>query len=126
MCLTKSIVYKATVVETGKFYIGLTDNEFKKRLANHKHSFTNEKERNSTTLSQHIWDSGLNPEPEIKWQILKKSQPRFPGSQECLLCLEEKNQILKHNRNPNCLNKRSELSNRCVTFHRAKHKLSNI
>ena len=125
-CLSKSLVYKATVSKTKKFYIGSTEGEFKKRLANHKQSFKNEIKRNSTTLSSHIWEVGENPEPDIKWEIVNTVQPRQAGAKECQLCLEEKLQILKNNANNSCLNRRTELAQRCNVFHRAKHKLINI
>ena len=125
-CLSKCIVYQATVVDTGHIYIGITENDFKKRLTSHKHTFTNEAKKNSTTLSHHIWDTDLAPDPSIEWKILQQSTQRKPGDKECQLCLEEKLQILKQNKNPLCLNRRSELSNRCVIFHRSKHKLANV
>ena len=125
-CLSKCIVYKATVKKSNKFYLGISQNDFKSRLAKHKSSFRHEKEQHSTALSTHCWQIGETPEPEIEWQILKQSTPRVAGSKECQLCLEEKLQILKQNGNSMCLNKRSELSNRCFVFHRAKHKLASI
>ena len=117
-CLSKCIVYKATVEKTGHFYIGITENNFKTRLAKHKYSFSHESDKDSTTLSHHVWDIGENPEPKINWEILRKTEPRRPGSRECQLCLEEKLQILQQGRNPLCLNRRSELTNRCFVFHR--------
>ena len=125
-CLSKAIVYKATVEQTGKYYIGITEMEFKRRLAKHKHSFKNQADKNSTTLSHHVWESNLAPTPQIKWEVMKKSTARKPGDRECQLCLEEKLQILKQNKDLMCLNKRSELSHRCVIFHRSKHKLSTV
>ena len=89
-CLSKNIVYKATVESSGNFYIGITENEFKKRLAKHKHSFKHVSDKNSTTLSQHVWDIKENPEPNIKWEIIKKTEPRRAGAKDCPLCLEEK------------------------------------
>ena len=124
-CLTSCIVYKATVVNSGHFYIGVTENDFKQRYAMHKSSFKNDNNKHSTSLSKHIWDIGENPNPNIKWEIIKKCQPRKPGSKECQLCLEEKLQILKNTRNPKCLNTRSELTTRCNFYHRSKHKLSS-
>ena len=129
-CLTSCVVYKATVQESNKFYIGIAETSFKDRFTRHKHSFKNANNKNATTLSQHIWETGQNitpskPEPNIKWEIVKRAQPLRPGSKVCQLCLEEKLQILKANKNNNCLNKRSELSTRCVIFHRSKHKLVN-
>ena len=123
-CLTKGIVYKATVKKSNKFYIGVTEGDFKTRLANHKQSFRNETHKNATALSQHIWEIKENPEPDIKWEILSKAKPRIAASPYCFLCVEEKWHILKNNNNPNCLNKRSELTHRCVVFHRSRHKLN--
>ena len=130
-CLQKSIVYKATVQNSGKFYIGITETDFKKRHANHNFSFRHESRKNSTALSQHIWDIGenitpQNSEPAIKWEILSQSHQRKAGASECPLCLDEKLHILKESKNPNCLNKRTELPMRCITFHRARHKLANL
>ena len=125
-CLTKCLVYKATVMKSGKFYIGQTESDFKKRYANHRHSFKHYTDKNATSLSQHVWDIGENKNPDIKWEIIKSVKPRKPGSKQCALCDEEKLQILKHSKDTNCLNKRSELTCRCIFYHRSKHKLSNI
>ena len=58
-CLTKCVVYKATVTEIAsnkqEKYIGLTENEFKTRLNLQKLSFELEHKRTSTTLSDHVW-----------------------------------------------------------------------
>ena len=58
-CLTKCVVYKATVTETTsnnqETYIGLTENEFKTRFNLHKSSFKLEHNRTSTTFSDHVW-----------------------------------------------------------------------
>ena len=102
----------------------MTEGDFKTRLANHKQSFRNETHKNSTALSQHIWEIKENPEPDIKWEILSKAKPRIAASPYCFLCVEEKWHILKNNNNPNCLNKRSELTHRSVVFHRSRHKLN--
>jgi hypothetical protein len=114
------------VEKSGKFYVGVTESEFKKRLAKHKHSFKYESDKNSTTLSKHVWDIKDTPAPKIKWEIVRQSSQRKPGDKECQLCLDEKLEILKNNRDPNCLNKRSELAQRCIIFHRSKHKLANL
>ena len=45
LCLTKNLIYQATVVETAQAkqetYIGLASTSFKDRFANHKQSFKN-------------------------------------------------------------------------------------
>ena len=37
-------------------YVGLTENQFKTRYANHKASFSNIQKQNRTELSKHIWN----------------------------------------------------------------------
>ena len=58
-CLTKCVVYKATVTETTsnnqETYIGLTENEFKTKFNLHKSSFKLEHKGTSSTLSEHVW-----------------------------------------------------------------------
>ncbi len=58
-CLTKSIVYQATVStndnKPDQTYVGLTSNSFKTRFANHKTSFSYVKKKHATELSNHIW-----------------------------------------------------------------------
>ena len=115
------------VTKSNEFYIGITDSEFKKKDWPTTNIALNMSQQDNPQLyPQHIWDIADNPESEIKWEILKSVNPRPAGSKECQLCLEEKLQILKHSKDPNCLNKRSELSQRCIPFHRAKNKLSNL
>ena len=125
-CLSSAIVYQATMERTGHFYVGLCETDFKKRYGKHKFDFGHEEYSKSTALSAHVHDTNQNPDPAIKWKILKQSVPRKPGDKECQLCLEEKLLILQNSRNPLCLNRRSELSNRCVIFHRSKHKLNTV
>ena len=71
--------------------MGLTENSFKTRFANHKSSFRDPNKRLSTELSKHIWhlkDSKL--EFKITWKILKQTVPFNPALNCCNLCLWEK------------------------------------
>ena len=112
-CNQENVVYEAHVQEgEEKKYIGSTI-DFKKRWYGHTGSFRNEKVKSSTTLSTHVWNSGLNPEPKIKWSILTRAEPYQRGGRMCDLCLSEKLAISKHFNNPTYLNKRSELALRC-------------
>ena len=75
-CLTKSIVYEATVKtsEDTYTYIGLTGDTFKARYSTHKSSFKHEKYRTATTLSQKIWElKESNVDYTLTWSILKKA-----------------------------------------------------
>ena len=57
--LKKTIVYHATVTtedrKHDKTYVGLTENSFKTRFANHKASFNNLSKRMSTELSKDMY-----------------------------------------------------------------------
>ena len=80
--------------------------------------------KSATTLSQYVWDAGLNPTPNIKWQILKRCPAYTPGDKACALCVSEKVFILKHITDPSYINKRTDIGNKCR--HRWKYTLSNF
>ena len=87
-CLTKCVVYKATVTETTSnnqdTYIGLTENEFKTRFNLHKSSFKLEHKRTSTTLSEHVWKlKNKNINFNIKWEVVKKGKTFAPSDKLC-------------------------------------------
>ena len=119
----QDVVYHAKL-EGGdnKEYIGCAQ-DFKKRYYSHKESFRNEASKNKTTLSAHIWDQNLAPEPRIKWSILQHATSYRKGSTYFDLCLTEKLYIMKNFNNTSYLNKRSELAQRCR--HRHKHLLKH-
>ena len=127
-CLTESVIYKATLSSTtGEKceYVGLTDCAFKTRYNLHTSTFRNENKRAATTLASHVWDKGLNPTPNIHWQILKKCERYAPGQKTCQLCLCEKLFIVKNLNNPQSLNKRADIGNKC-TLHKRKHFLNYV
>ena len=124
-CITGPIVYKAEIKDRHEnihTYIGSTKN-FKERHRNHKKSFRDERYKRETTLSGFVWDNGLEGEPNIRWVILRNAQVYTKGQRYCDLCLTEKlciNEELK--KEPRCLNRRSELTNKCV--HRTLFRLT--
>ena len=77
-CLTKEIVYQATVKtqKSTETYIGLTANEFKTRWRNHKTSFKNGKKKNDTELSnKYVWQlKDRNQEYDITWNIAARAK----------------------------------------------------
>ena len=81
------------VIDENKFYIGSTIN-FKKRYNSHKHSFRHADHKNSTTLSNYIWDKELGTDPNLKWEIIRHSSEYRKGGKQCDLCLTEKLLIL--------------------------------
>ena len=124
-CLTKCVVYKATVTETTsnnqETYIGLTENEFKTRFNLHKSSFKLEHKRTSTTLSEHVW--------KLKNKIITstsngRSSKKGSHSNQVIKCAnfvyKKKLSIL---RSAPSLNKRCEIFGHCI--HRKKFLLSN-
>ena len=124
-CISGPIVYKATIKdrqENEHTYIGSTNN-FKDRYRNHTKSFRHESYKRETTLSGFIWDNALEGEPDIRWEILRKTQVYKKGQRYCDLCLSEKLCITEElKRRQRCLNKRSDLTNRCI--HRALYRLT--
>ena len=126
-CRSKSVIYKcvAVVPNERKVYLGLTEDEWKKRYYNHTQSFRNEKYQKSTTLSNYLWElkSESGEIPELIWSI-EKSIPAYSNTtKRCLLCLHEKLAISTYERPSELLNKRSELTSKCR--HENKYLLCN-
>ena len=117
-CRARSVIYKCVVSATNKpdkVYIGLTEDEWKKRYYNHTKSFRNKKYEKSTALSSYVWEikNKTNETPTLKWSILK-SVPAYNNiTKKCLLCLYEKLMIVTYNDPSELLNKRSELICKC-------------
>ena len=114
-CLTKCIVYKASVssLNEAKHYLGTAEDEFKTRYNNHKTSFKNRTHGKDTELSKYIWmlkDKNINF--TIKWSIAATAIPYNCGSKRCDLCLTEKLLIASHDPKT-LLNKRSEIVSKC-------------
>ena len=127
-CRAKNVIYQTTVttqqtppqIET---YIGMTANEFKLRISNHKKSFKRAKYINETTLSQHIWKlKNEKTKYKIKWKILARSKPYNPITGVCNLCTLEKFYILFKSE-LGTLNKKEEIFNHCR--HKRKLLLDN-
>jgi len=123
-CLTQTVIYKAEIKDgtTEKNYIGCTEGEFKTRYNNHTASLRNKNKKASTTLSSLVWQTGQNPVPEVKWQIIKKCHRYQPGNKTCDLCISEKICILRADKNN--INKRNEIGSLCR--HRNTFKLDNL
>ena len=114
-CRTESVIYEATVTtkEEHHTYIGLTENEFKKRYYQHRSDFNNGK-KDKTELSKYV--CGLkekNIEHEISWNILKKVTKPRNGNKMCRLCTTEAAMIIK--------NKKGQLNSRNEIMHKCRH-----
>ena len=113
-CREECVVYEAKVQSKNdtKYYIGLTENEFKKRYYGHRLDFANKTKTNSTALSQHIWEMKTkNVEYQISWKILKRVSKMKNGNKMCRLCVTEAAIIMKGKKGQ--LNKRGEIMNKC-------------
>ena len=115
-CLAKNTIYSGKITSDlpnygSKEYIGLSAPEWKKRLANHKSSFSNRKLENSTEISKEIWrikDQGGSY--NVKWSIVQQAPAYNPASKRCHLCITE---TLCINSDRKLLNTRNELVKKC-------------
>ena len=78
----------------------------------HEKSFSHERYKNETTLSNFVWESKVDP-TNIEWKLLKKCKTYAPGRKTCDLCLTEKVNVILSLRNTMCLNRRTDLGNKC-------------
>ena len=96
-CLTKNIVYQATVSTNTSIntYIGSTATEFKTRFNNHTASFRHRSKQSSTELSKYIWKlKEDNSSYTIKWRVIENAKPCRNSNTSCGLCLAEKYNII--------------------------------
>ena len=122
-CLSRSIIYKATVTsgQSEKIYIGCTETTFKERYANHKQSFKNATLSSSTALSKHIWSlKRTDASYTLRWDIMAKAMPYKCGTRNCDLCMTEKLEIVCADQK-SLLNSRAEIISKCR--HRNKYTL---
>ena len=125
-CLISNIIYRAdtTTANEQKFYYGTSETTFKQRHSNHSRDFKHLKYQHSTELAKYIWQlKNNNISYTIKWSIASKVYG-YASLLNCKLCLMEKYWIIKHINNPDLLNKRSELINKCR--HSNKILLKNV
>lgn len=129
-CQITSVVYQATIStkenpNEKKYYIGMTNNNFKERFTGHKCSFENNEYKNRTSLSKYyneLVEQGYSP--IVNWKILKKAKTCSSLNSPCYLCLYEKLFILTFRERDKLLNKKHENSINCK--HYKNHLLSNL
>ena len=125
-CLTENILYYARIssdkeIYKPKLYKGICETTFKKRYANHKKSFNEEKNKNDTKLSTENWKlANKKLHPRISWSIKGNYKSYKPNWKRCSLYLHEKLEILDDPKEI-LLNKRSEGISQ--SRHRNKYKL---
>ena len=126
-CLDKHLIYQSTVKSSpddeGVNYIGLTENTFKTRWNQHKHTFRYESKANSTELSKYVWKlQSKNIVPLLSWKVIDHAKPYKNGGKSCNLCMTEKYHIITSK--DKIINKRTELISTCR--HMSKFLLKNF
>ena len=126
-CLTKGVVYGATVTKTSdqstETYTGLTARRFKDRFYEHTSNSNNESESSKTTLAGHIWNLKRQGEDyTTTWKIIDRGKEFNPSTRSCQLCLKEKFHIM-FSSDGATLNDRREIFSTCR--HRTKLLLCN-
>ena len=120
-------LYQATVTIDNTVtatYFGCTEDTFKTRYNGHQSNFRSKvkKTQHATTLSTYIHSvKAEGKTPVVTWTI-EKTAGKYKN-RKCDLCLTEKLVILL-NKDPKCLNRRSELLGKCR--HSNKHKLKTL
>ena len=123
-CLTPNIIYDITTDNDHNFYYGTSEPIFKHHHSNHTRDFKYVKYQHVTELAKYIWQlKNNNFNYSIKWSIASKVYG-YANSLSCKLCLMEKYWIIKHFDDPNLLNKKSEMINKCR--HQNKILLMNV
>ena len=124
--MASNIIYRADITTTHehKFYFGTSETRFKQRYSNHSRDIKYINYQHCTELAKYLWQlKNNNITYDIKWSIASKVYG-YASSLKCKLCLMEKYWIIKNLNNPNLLNKRSELINKCR--HQNKILLKNV
>jgi hypothetical protein len=124
-CRATGVIYKAEVRSGAdyKYYIGLSEGEFKTRYNNHKSSFNLNRNVNPTLLSKHVRNLKLtNKAYTIEWSVLRRAKPIADGDAACRLCIREATAIAFAD--DKCMNKRNEVVNTCR--HKRKFLLSSF
>ena len=127
-CQTMDAVYNCHVTSSGpqKIYFGLAEGKWKQRYYNHKKSFNHKRYSHETTLSSYMWHlkETLDETPSLKLSVVRCATRYSNILKTYLLCLYAKLVIVTYPRQPEVLNKRSELFCRCR--HDNKYLLKNF
>jgi hypothetical protein len=139
LCRKALIVYKVTIPQTRKYYIGATSQTLKKRMAGHLQDTSKllKDGVRSSTLASHLaqmWQQNSNSIStagmlrdeltySILWQCDTFSCSKTFGKFACKLCQKEQVALLRHSWSDevNVLNDRSEIHGSCrhtARFHR--------
>ena len=96
-CLQNNIIYQAKVSTENRneYYVGLTSNSFKTKLATYKASLKNRNLEKSCKLAQYVWEfKDKNIDYNLTWKTIGKAKPFLSINNICNLCNLEKYFIL--------------------------------
>ena len=97
--------------------ISVSNDAFDKdRYTGHKYTFNHINKKNSTRLSDFVWQyfSRYGKKPDMKWSIVHHVKGNIGGASKiCQLCNLERLAIAAENKQ-HLLNKRQDISNNCV------------
>ena len=91
-CRRKNVLYKCTAstpTKPERVYIGISEDEWKKRYQNHTKSFPNKRYKNETSLSSYIWKikKETSQIPTLTLPIVKTVPAYSNTTKKCRLCL---------------------------------------
>ena len=89
-----------------RFYIVISAGNWKQKLYNHKHSFSNPRLRNETLRIR-------STPPQIKWKIVSQSSTANSFNGSCNFCIDDKISIINLKDRRQLLNERKELVFKC-------------
>ena len=90
-----------------RVYIGISAGNWKQRLYNHRHPFSNPPLKNRTALSKYFWS------PQVKWKIVWQSPTANSFNGRCNLCIDETISIIHFRDRRLLLNEQNELVFKC-------------
>ena len=116
-CRRKNVLYKCTAstpTKPERVYIGISEDEWKKRYQNHTKSFPNKRYKNKTSLSSYVWKikKETGQIPTLTMSIVKTVPAYSNTTKKCRLYLHAKLEILMYLDPEELLNKRSEIRSR--------------
>ena len=115
----KNVLYNciaSTPTKPQRFYIGTSEDEWKKQYYNHTKSFQNKRYKKETSLSSYVWKikKKTGKIPTLTWSVVRTIPAYSNTTKKRVLWLHEKLEIFKYPKPEELLNKRSEVMSRCV------------
>ena len=95
-CLQSSVVYGCKITSNSTavdspHYISLTENAFKDSLYKQNNSFKYETKKNSTKLSNYVWDKKKDKQEILfKWYMKEIAKAYSPVTKRCMFCQSKK------------------------------------